>query len=149
MPISFRLKANNAAPGEQCLTTLQAVLQAVAKYVSVVGPDGLSGIVVSANEPGTDDRDKAWLKLESTGEPIGLFKYQDGWLLVPGHHVGAIIGYSGEVANIPAGWVLANGLNGAPDLTDNTNFASLWQPNYSAPETTYTLAPIYFVGHAA
>jgi hypothetical protein len=148
MPLILRLKANNAPPGQQCLTTLQAVLQAVAQYMSVVGPDGLSGIVISATEPSTDDRDKAWLKLEANGKPIGLFKYQDAWLQVPGVHQGAIILYTGLVSAIPAGWVLANGLNGAPDLTDNTNYASLWQPNYTALGTTYDLCPIWFKGFA-
>jgi hypothetical protein len=149
MATTFRLKALTAPPGLQCLTTLQAVLDAVAKYEQVVGPDGLSGIVVSANEPSVDDRDKAWLKLEANGKPIGLFKYQDGWILVPGLHQGAIIMYSGLVASIPAGWKLADGTGGAPDLTDSTKFASFWEPNYSAPETTYDCCPIWFKGHGS
>lgn len=146
MATNFRIKANTAPPGLQCLTTLQAVLDAVARYNYAVGPDGLSGIVVSANEPGVDDRDKAWLKLESNGKPIGLFKYQDGWILVPGIHQGAIIFHSGLVSAIPAGWRLADGTNGAPDLTAATQ---LWAPDYSAPETTYDYAPIWFKGHGS
>lgn len=149
MALNLRLKPLTAPPGAQCLTTTQAVLNNSAKYLQIIGPDGLSAIVISASEPSVDDRDKAWLKLESGGEPIGLFKYAgDEWMQVPGVHQGAIMLYSGEVANIPDGWQLANGLNGAPDLTDNTKFASLWEPNYTGGGTTYDLAVIWFGGLA-
>lgn len=150
MALTFRLKPLNAPPGAQCLTTLNAVLAAVAKYVEVVGPDGIAGMIISAAEPSVDDRDKVWLRLEDNGQPLGLFQFADDeWVQIPGLHQGAIILYSGETANIPSGWVLADGTNGAPDLTDNTAFASLWEPNYSAPTTTYTLCPIYFKGFAS
>lgn len=146
--LNFRLKALTAPPGQQCLTTTQAVLNNSAKYLEVIGPDGFAGTIISEDEPSVDDRDKAWIRLEENGKPRGIYVYQNGWVLVPGVHQGAIMGYSGAVASIPAGWVLADGLNGAPDLTDNTDFASWWEPNYSAPETTYTLCPIYFTGLA-
>lgn len=150
MALTFRLKALNAPPGVQCLTTTQGVLEAVAKYVEVIGPQGLSGLIISAAEPGVDDRDKLWVQLEANGKPIGIFKWQtDEWILVPGMPKGSIMLYSGAVADIYDGWVLADGLNGSPDLTDNTQYASLWNPNYSAPTTTYDLAPIWFKGHAS
>lgn len=148
MATTFTLKALNAPPGAQCLTTLNAVLQAVAKFIQVVSPQGLSGLIISDEEPGVDDRDKAWIRLETNGMPRGLYIYSDAWVLVPALHTGAIIGYSGLVSAIPEGWVLCDGTNGTPDITDNTNFASWWQPNYNVSETEYVLCPIYFVGHA-
>lgn len=148
MAITFTLKALNAPPGAQCLTTLNAILQAVAKFVQVTSPEGLSGIIIDDAEPGVDDRDKAWIRTETNGQPRGLYIYQDGWVLVAGVPIGLIGLYSGLVADIPDGWALCDGTNGTPDLTDNTDFASLWEPNYSAPETTYTLCPIQYRGLA-
>ncbi len=149
MALNLRLKALTAPPGAQCLTTTQAVLDNSAKYLQVTGPDGVSYIIISANEPTVDDRDKAWLRLEDNGQPKGLYKYQDDeWVLVPGVHQGAIMLYSGLVANIPAGWILPTGSDGSPDLTDETDHGHLWEPPYSAPETTYTLCPIWFKGFA-
>lgn len=148
MALTFRLTALTAPPGVQCLTTLQAVLNNAAKYLQVTGPPGVTVMIASETEPSTDDRDKIWVQLYDNGMPVGSFKYQDGWVLIPGIHVGAIIGYSGLISAIPAGWVLADGLNGSPDLTSNTEYASWWNPNYSAPTTTYDLCPIYFKGLA-
>jgi hypothetical protein len=106
--------------------------------------------VESSAEPSVDDRDKVWLKLETNGKPAGIFKYaQTAWVQIPPMPIGTVALWNGLVASIPTGWVLADGTNGAPDLTDNTDFASLWEPNYSAPLTTYDLCPIYFKGNAA
>jgi hypothetical protein len=150
MATGFKLTVLTVPPGLQCLTTTQAVLDAAAKYLQIVGPTGTSFIIISDTEPSVDDRDKAWLKLEENGKPIGLYKFQDAaWMLVPGVHQGAIILYSGAVASIPAGWQLADGTNGSPDLTNDTNYASLWQPNYNGATTTYDLCPIWFKGHAS
>lgn len=146
MALNFKLTALTAPPGAQCLTTTQAVLDNSAKYLRVSGPEGFSYIIVSESEPTVDDRDKVWLQLEANGQPRGLYKYQtDAWTLVPGVHIGSIILYSGALANLPAGWVICDGTNGAPDLTAN---AALWNPDYAAPTTTYDVCPIYFTGHA-
>lgn len=149
MAITFRLKALNAPPGQQCLTTLQSTLQKVEQFMQVIGPEGASFLISSATEPSADFRDQAWLKLEANGKPNGLFKYQEEWIQVPGLHQGAIILYNGALSSMPDGWVLADGLNGSPDLTDNTNFGQLWDPAYSAPTTSYTLCPIWFKGFSA
>lgn len=148
MAFTFTLKALNAPPGAQCLTTLNAILQAVAKFVQVTSPEGLSGIIIDDAEPGVDDRDKAWIRTEANGQPRGLYIYADGWVLVAGVPIGLIALYSGLVSAIPDGWALCDGTNGTPDLTSNTDFASLWEPNYSAPTTTYTLCPIQYLGLA-
>lgn len=148
MAFTFTLKALNAPPGVQCLTTFNDLIQKIPKFIQVVSPEGLSGLIIDESEPGVDDRDKAWIQLEDNGKPVGLFVYADEWTLVPALHVGAIIAYSGLVSAIPDGWVLCDGTNGTPDITDNTNFASWWQPNYNVSETEYVLCPIYFKGHA-
>lgn len=150
MALTFRLKALTAPPGQQCLTTLQGVLGASEKYLQVIGPDGFSGTIISENEPGVDDRDKSWIRLESNGKPRGTYVYKEGWILVPGVHIGAIMFYSGTLANIPAGWFLANGLNGSPDLTDATtaSFAPMWKPDYAPELTAFDLCLIWFGGLA-
>lgn len=147
MAIQFRLAALNVPPGLQCLTTMQGVLNASAQYLQVVGPEGVTVLVMADVAPSVDDRDKAWLQLEANGKPEGFFKWQtDEWILVPGVHKGTITLFSGAVADIPDGWQLPDGTQGSPDLTSNTDFDSIWKPTYGGGVTTYDLCPIWFRG---
>lgn len=157
MAIAFRLKANTSQPSEQCLQTLQGVLEAVAKYVEVVGPDGAAFVIISAEEPTVDDRDKLWVRLEASGKPRGSFAWNgSAWQLVPalpkkgtfGDGTGVLVMmYSGKVVDIPAGWHLCDGLGGAPDYTGAT-YDPFFTPNYGAGVTTYDMALVAYVGQS-
>lgn len=87
--------------------------------------------VISADTPGADDHDKAWIKLSSTGIPLGTFIWYNGaWRRIYNGMIGEIRGYSGNPAtdfdtdglgNIGGnydGWHLCNGKNGVIDLSD-------------------------------
>lgn len=44
-------------------------------------PGNYSTIIISETEPAAGDRDKAWLKLDVGGNPVGWFKYANGaWI---------------------------------------------------------------------
>lgn len=158
MALLFRLKANTSQPSEQCLQTLQGVLNAVEKYVEVVGPEGSSFVIISENEPSVDDRDKLWIRLESSGAPRGTFAWNgDEWEMVPalpkkgtfGDGTGIMVMFfSGKVADIPTGWHLCDGLDGSPDYTSMSagDYPEIWKPNYNIATTQYDLCPIAYIG---
>ncbi|MEM1191741.1 MAG: hypothetical protein AAGI72_24660 [Pseudomonadota bacterium] len=66
---------------------------------------------VGSNPPTQDDYSNLFTRLESVEQSIVS-------LTAAGLPAGVIIIWSGAIADIPAGWVLCNGLNGTPDLTD-------------------------------
>lgn len=152
MALTFRLKAGNVPASQQCLSTLTAVLKGVEKFVEVIGPDGVSVLIISKDEPAQEDRDKAWLKLDANGFPFSLSTYKDGWKELKPFHKGMIALHSGLVSEIPVGWKLANGIS--PSVKNLTTRVNFWEGgnggnagHYSATATEYAICPIEFVGY--
>ena len=61
-------------------------IEELPKYLSVsmVGTGSLSLLNMSAQEPSPDHRKYPWLKLDATGDPVGLYVYVGGtWTSVP------------------------------------------------------------------
>jgi len=95
--------------------------------------------VIQHDTPGVDDRDKAWIELDTAGRPIALKVWYAGnsgaWRRVYNGMIGEIRGYSGDpsidfdknsdgiytvgkVGQQYDGWYLCNGLLGTPNLSD-------------------------------
>lgn len=43
----------------------------------------LEGVIISASAPDVDDQDKAWIKVDGSGRPLGIFRYGAGQWLWP------------------------------------------------------------------
>lgn len=95
--------------------------------------------VIQHDTPGVDDRDKAWIELDTGGRPIALKTWYAGnagaWRRVYNGMIGEIRGYSGDpsidfdknadglytsgkIGERYDGWNLCNGTNGTPNLSD-------------------------------
>jgi len=84
--------------------------------------EDLTGSIASASTPDPDDRDKLWIKLDGSGNPIGLFYWGNGegaWIwpyegdsrkLIPGYRMLWV----GDPADIPT---LGGGSTGAVTLS--------------------------------
>lgn len=147
MSLSLKLRAGTVPSGQNCLSTVQDILNKSAKYLTVEAPLGTTVVIVSESQPVADDQDKVWIRLESSGDPNGEYVFTNGdWKRVPALEVNSIIFFSGLCSAVPDGWHLCDGTDGAPDLTAET---ALWTPNYtnSDPSTNYTAAPIIFQGY--
>jgi hypothetical protein len=145
MAFNFSLRAATVPAGQSCLTNVQGVLDAAAKYLEVQGPSGITGTIVSKDQPATEDEDKVWVKLDVNGKPEGIYIFStDAWVRIPEAEKGALRVYSGTVAAIPTGWKLSNGV--APSTKNTTSVTGVWTPNYSGAVSSYVLAIIEYVG---
>ncbi len=95
--------------------------------------------VIQHATPDVDDRDKAWIELDTAGRPIAIKVWYPGnqgaWRRIYNGMIGEIRGYSGDpsidfdknsdgiytsgkIGLTYDGWYLCNGLNGTPNLSD-------------------------------
>lgn len=116
----------NAAP----LTVTQLV-QLLNALVSSTIQGTYIPYIISADTPGADDHDKAWIKLSSTGIPLGTFIWYSGnWRRIYNGMIGEVRGYMGNpstdfdanglgiIGGNYDGWHLCNGKDGTPDMSD-------------------------------
>lgn len=69
-------------PPDFCPTTWQELVDLVFAG-EIVLPSGFTQIIISANEPAPEDRDKIWFKIDETGRIIGIFSWSNStssWL---------------------------------------------------------------------
>lgn len=87
--------------------------------------------VLGANTPAVEDQDKAWIRLDAAGRPLGTFVFYAGnWRRQYTGKVKEITWFSGDpntyfdgtgkgLATAEwDGWALCNGANGTPNMTD-------------------------------
>lgn len=89
--------------------------------------------VMGSSTPGVNDRDKAWIKLDAAGRPLGTFVFYNGfWRRLYNGMLGEIRMFSGnpndtnewdtngkgKIGMTYDGWQICNGKNGSPNLTD-------------------------------
>jgi hypothetical protein len=126
-------------PDDACLTTMRDLVLQLEKYLAVeFEEEKITNVVVSAVEPDTTSRDVLWFRIDSSGNPIGLYAFTQGvWYqeFPPPQQVIRMYGRSDEVppryalldesiAGIPAGsntairenWVLHPDQGGNPGI---------------------------------
>lgn len=64
------LPANTEWPG-----TPQLGLAMTAQYMEILGLEDLGGVVRGSTTPASEDRDKAWLKTDVSGNPLGWYSW--------------------------------------------------------------------------
>lgn len=118
----------NAAP--LSLTQLVALLNTLVS-TEFSETDTYMPYVIRNQEPGADQRDLAWIQLDTQGRPIALKTFYNGhWRRIYNGMLGEIRGYNGNPTNdfdtnglgkiglTYDGWHLCNGKDGTPDLSD-------------------------------
>lgn len=147
MTFTFKLRAGTVPSGQQCLTTVQDVLNKVEQFVTVQAPEGFQVVIIGASTPTTEQQGALWVRLNAgDSTPFGMFTYAEGaWNRVPFCIEGTVTLWSGTVGEIDEGWHICDGADGSPNLQSET---SLWKPAYSdsLPGTSYDVCPIIFQG---
>lgn len=99
------LKPNNL-PDRACVSTLQEFLDLFPQYFTVEVPASISNVVIGSSTPGSDDRNKLWLRRDNSGGITGLYAFQNGkWSKVNTAPDGAVELISGDSENPPPGYV--------------------------------------------
>src|SRR5215468_2300821 len=71
---------NGQLPSGFCPPDYQTLLNAFSA-VQFVNLNVSSGLIISATPPGASDHDKAWLQLDSMGNPVRIYWFANGaWL---------------------------------------------------------------------
>jgi hypothetical protein len=63
-----------------CIQTAQQFADALVALLQGTIGGSFSGIIISANPPAVTDQDKAWVKTDATGRPVGIYIYKGTWL---------------------------------------------------------------------
>ena len=121
---------SNPDPNEAPLNVTELV-QLLNKLVQSAIVGAYVPYVIGHDTPSSNDQDKAWIALDTTGIPIGIFTYVGGqWRRVYNGMLGQIVLYGGNpntdfdstglglVGLWWDGWALCNGQNGTTDLPD-------------------------------
>ena len=142
----LQVEKSGSLPNSYCFNSWSELFADILEAMILKMPGNFAGFVVGSSEPLSSDRDKAWLKVSSGCEPLGLFLYYGGsWKRAIPHHLqpGSIIDYynvsfnpndhtenavkisfldvydetyTPGVAAINPFWRVCDGTNGTPDL---------------------------------
>lgn len=84
MGLNPALEALTVPSGTEFPPTVQALLDLIAQYESVVGLSSFNGINFGPTEPDEDNRDKPWFKTDDSGNGLGWFSWNGAaWALIP------------------------------------------------------------------
>jgi hypothetical protein len=79
MPISVNFQLGNF-PQNYCFTTLQGYANDLIALLTGTITGNFTGVIVGPNVPAVGDQDKAWIKTDSNGRPVGLFLFLGQWI---------------------------------------------------------------------
>lgn len=125
-------------PGFQAPSTTQSMLEMLAKYTKCQIQNDSQVMVVSSNTPAVVDQNKAWLRTDTYGRPVGFFLWYKpstagavgSWRRVPTPRPAEIRMFNGLptqyfdasgrglTTGAWDGWALCNGGNGTVNLRD-------------------------------
>lgn len=122
----------DAPDPEECPADLTELYNGLRTRLSATLNADIVPYVTGAETPGVEDQDKVWHRVDADGRPLGTYVFYSGtWRKQYTQPVGTILMYSGDPGTDFAGadgagtvggewdgWQLANGLNGAPNLSD-------------------------------
>ena len=84
MALDLQLEALTVPDGTEFPPTVQALLELIAQYESIVGGESFSGINYGPTEPSEDNRDRPWFKTDEDGNPLGWFSWSGAeWTSIP------------------------------------------------------------------
>lgn len=130
---------------ELCATSLAEYTKLLPTLFSVLIPSSISNVVVGVQQPGDDRRDNLWVRLDNSGDFIGLYVYAQGqWRQVSPVDNQLFYVFGNSTIDIP-GFTLATDFTGL--TTSQKNFLKLqWHWNNDTPGTFYDLFHIVYTG---
>lgn len=90
MALVLQLHDLTVPEGTEFPGNVQSLLQLIEEYMEITGGENFSGVNYGSTEPLAADRDKAWLRIDGTGDFLGWHIWNgSAWVLLPSKaHVG-------------------------------------------------------------
>jgi len=134
---------------EECLTSGLDLIRALPRLLAVEVPSGISNVVVSAEQPGDDQRQALWVRLTNAGGFLGMYVYGAGnWQLItplPSELV-KVFGDSTNPATFPKGYILATD-SVSLTASQKTFLTGFWHWKNDDPTTgVYDIFEVIFQG---
>ena len=130
---TVNLNSGSLASG-YCPSSWQQLLNDFVARTSATVPGGL-GVIVSSTEPGPDDRDKVWVRLDGVGQPRGQYIFINGEWVWPHDFDGVIDAnerrlFGGSEAQV---WAYdgGDGTNPAGPPTPQASSGAMWEADHN------------------
>jgi len=137
------------APAGTCPTSIDQLIQLFRDITTSEISTSYTPYVLGYQVPSVEDQDKAWIRIDAAGRPLGTFIFYSGaWRRQYNGKFGEITAFGGNPALFFDGtgrglttgewdgWALCNGQNGAPNLSDKFIVGS--HMDNSAGQTGYS-----------
>lgn len=96
-------------PDRARFTSFRDFLEQLPQMLSVELPRGISGVIVSAQAPTEDDRNRVWIRRDTSGSFLGIYTFQDGkWKKLYNFVDGQIVWITGDSDILPDDFVLVD-----------------------------------------
>ncbi len=118
-------------PEGTCPSTFADAVTILQSLVSAQSPTGYLPYILGSSTPAVEDQNKAWIRQDAAGRPIGTFVYYAGaWRREYTGKPKEVVYFTGDPATYFDGtgrglttaewdgWALCNGANGTPNMTD-------------------------------
>lgn len=130
---------------ELCVESIPELVRILPQYLGVEVPATVTNVVVGVQQPGDDRRNNLWVRLDNSGDFIGLYVYAQGqWRQVSPvpKEVFQVYGDSREVA---PGYTLAGNFSGFT-ASQKAYFAAMSHWQNDTPNTWYDVFFVVYTG---
>jgi hypothetical protein len=134
---------------ELCVESVQDLVKVLPKYLSVEIPSSVSNVVVSNQQPGPDQRQSLWVRLDNASNFVGLYVYAVGtWRPVSPvpNQVFRIADSQADSRNPPEGFKLATEA-GFLSESQKTFLKAQWHWHNDVVNTYYDIFDVFFTGY--
>lgn len=103
-------------PDDYAYTDMRSFIEFLVDHLVVDIPNEITNVVMSATQPGDNERDSVWLRRNNAGSFIGIYLYSNGAWSQFFPAPGEIVWLRGDSRNPPAGYRVIE--SGTPGFTD-------------------------------
>lgn len=130
---------------DRCFTGWKDFLKSLPQLLLVEVPSSITNVIVSAIQPGDDQRDCVWLRLNAAGTFVGIFLYAAGdWNQIFPPSAYTLFRMVGDHRYLPKGYKLADGNNGKLTSAAAAQLMTQWVKDPTG--TYYVIFDVTFDG---
>lgn len=124
--------------------SLEEFLQDIPNLYSVEIPESVTNVVVSNEQPGDDEREKLWVRVDNAGNFVGLCVYAKGAWQQVAPAPQQLFRVYGDSRYIPAGYLLADESTGKMTSLTAKQLKQQWVRD--STDSYYVIFDVIFTG---